>query len=113
MEAALGGRRYKRALEVGCAEGDFTERLLKVSDRVSALDISPVALARARARLGGRVEFVEADVRLWTPPQGSLFDLLVVADVLYYMDRALVKAVFEGLFSSLTSWMEPGVSGVQ
>ena len=108
MEAAIGGRRYHRTLEVGCAEGDFTERLLKVSDRVSALDISPVALARARKRLARPVEFMEADVRLWTPPQGVRFDLLVAADVLYYMDRSLVKTAFEELFSSLASWMEPG-----
>src|SRR5919197_1361391 len=55
----LAGRRYGRVLEVGCAAGSFTRHLARVADSVVALDISPTAVARARAvRVGpGAVEF--------------------------------------------------------
>src|SRR5206468_1016482 len=87
MEAALGGRRYERALEVGCAEGDFTDKLLSAAAHVTALDISPTAIGRLKERLRGKaVAFVTTDLRDWTPPPGQSFDLIVLGDVLYYLD---------------------------
>ena len=38
MQAALSGRRWGRVLEAGCAEGHFTEQLVRLADRVTALD---------------------------------------------------------------------------
>jgi SAM-dependent methyltransferase len=108
MEQALGGRSYAAALEVGCAEGDFTERLARLAGKVTALDISPVAIARARKRLGGRAEIAEADIRDWLPPQGGGYDLIVLADVLYYLDKPLVRGQFEALFGRVASWLGPG-----
>lgn len=108
MEKAVGERRFGAALEVGCAEGDFTERLLKRSDKVTAVDISAVALARARARLEDRrVEFIEADIRDWQPPQGLRYDLIVLGDVLYYIDKPLVRDEFERIFPRIRGWLAP------
>jgi 2-polyprenyl-3-methyl-5-hydroxy-6-metoxy-1,4-benzoquinol methylase len=108
MEAALGGRRYKNALEVGCAEGIFTERLSAAADLVIALDISKVALDRARARCQGRpVSFVESDLRDWAP-DARTFDVVVLGDVLYYLDKPGVKDVFEATFPRLAGWLSPG-----
>ncbi|MDD5657083.1 MAG: class I SAM-dependent methyltransferase [Elusimicrobia bacterium] len=108
MAAALAGRAYGRALEVGCAEGDFTERLLGLSSDVTALDISATALSRARRRLNGRAQFVEADIRSWGPPPGLRYELIVLADVLYYLDKPLVRVQFENLFAAVFSWQAPG-----
>ena len=46
----VGDRRYGRVLEVGCAAGAFTERLVTVADSVVALDIADAAVEAARAR---------------------------------------------------------------
>jgi SAM-dependent methyltransferase len=110
MERALEGRAYAQALEVGCAEGAFTERLAKAARKVTALDISAIALGRARKRLASssQVEFIEADVRGWSPPAAGRFDLVVLGDVLYYVDKPLVRAAFEELFGRVASWLEPG-----
>ena len=110
MEAAVADRRYDWALEAGCAEGDFTARLVRLADRVTALDISPVALSRARARLrgDGGVEFVEEDIRRWTPTPGRRLSLIVLGDILYYLDKPLVRPQFERFFPSLVSWLDPG-----
>lgn len=83
--AALGKRRFVTGLEVGCAFGVLTEELAPRCDRLIALDVSEVALARARARLGGQanIVFLHAEVpRDW--PQ-ECFDCMVWSEVLYFL----------------------------
>jgi hypothetical protein len=41
-------KRFEKVLEIGCAEGLFTEKLAPLCDFLHAVDISTVALARAR-----------------------------------------------------------------
>src|SRR5262249_60699373 len=45
-----------RAIELGCAEGMFTEMLAPRVDHLLAVDISDVALERARAQCAGAAE---------------------------------------------------------
>lgn len=110
MESALQGRGFDSALEVGCAEGIFTERLLRQAREIVAVDISPVALERAQRRLSGRgrVLWHEADIRQWEPEAGRRFDLIVLGDVLYYLDKPLVREAFEQVFPRVASWLRPG-----
>jgi predicted TPR repeat methyltransferase len=46
----LEGRRYARALELGCGAGYFTRLLAGLAEQILALDISPTAITRAQAR---------------------------------------------------------------
>jgi len=81
---ALGGRRFGRALEVGCSLGAFTEMLAPHCDQVIGVDISEVATERARARLAGLPGVsVERRTLPGEMPVGP-FDLIVCADVLVY-----------------------------
>jgi SAM-dependent methyltransferase len=107
MDAALGAGPLGALLEAGCAEGHLTERLARRSSRVVAVDISGVALARARAR-APKVVFVEADLLTWTPGDAGPFDVVVLGDVLYYLDRPGVEGEFASLFPRITSWLKPG-----
>ncbi|MEK9144613.1 MAG: SAM-dependent methyltransferase [Elusimicrobiota bacterium] len=96
MARALEGRRYARALEVGCAEGSFTKYLAPLCESLLAMDISSTAVDRARAALGSgaRVSFVRANLRDWEPAAGERFDLVVLSEVLYYLGERndLLKA---------------------
>lgn len=87
LDQARAGRRFSDALEIGCAEGTFTELLARRCRRLKAVDISPVALARARARLGHcqAITFAHADVLHDAEP--GAFDLVVAMDVLDYFKR--------------------------
>lgn len=78
---------FPDALEIGCAEGAFTELLVKRCHRLKAVDISQVALARARARLGHceAITFAQSDVL--HDPELETFDLVVAMDVLEYFRR--------------------------
>jgi SAM-dependent methyltransferase len=71
-----------RALDAGSGEGADALWLAERGWRVTAVDVSPVALARAAARaaehgaeVAGRVTWEHADVRTWSPPVAA-FDLV-------------------------------------
>lgn len=83
----LEGRTYARTLEIGCGAGAFTRRLAGISDRVVGLDVSPVAIERARARstdLAG-VEFRIANVMDSGPEGDGPWDLIVMNETIYYL----------------------------
>lgn len=109
MFAAVSDRRWKRCGEFGCAEGSFTLRLAGICDEVLGVDVSPMAVERARERLAARdnVGFERADLRDWDDG-GRTFDLLVFGDVLYYLDKPGAREAFERLFQRATVWLTPG-----
>jgi SAM-dependent methyltransferase len=79
---------FDRALEVGCAEGVFTELLASRCRELLAVDISEVAVDRAAARTRG-VPGVRCEKRTLPRefPDGP-FDLIVASDVMYYWQLA-------------------------
>lgn len=86
MLAALGPRRYARVLEIGCGAGVFTRRLAPLADHVLAIDVAPAAIARARAAQGEpHVEFAVADVMDYTFKRAAPFDLIVMAETIYFV----------------------------
>jgi SAM-dependent methyltransferase len=101
----LDGKRYRRALELGCAEGRFTELLAPLVDSLVAADISRVALDRAAERCSrvGDVSFVRLD--LVDDDLPGTFDLIVCSELLYYVgDKDVLVAVARKLADAL----EPG-----
>ncbi len=82
---ALPRARYRRAFEVGCANGALTERLAERCDALMAVDVADAALARAAARCG---VFPGVEVtRMAVPDEwpGERFDLVLVSEVGYYL----------------------------
>lgn len=83
--AALGGRRYCSALEVGCSIGVLTKRLSAQVQDLLAIDVSETALSSAAKRCDGdRVRF-ERRAFPAEAPTGA-FDLILLSEVLYYLD---------------------------
>ncbi len=74
---------HKSVLEIGCAEGHFTQKLLTISDSVTAIDVSKEAILRAKKRAPGAKYIVTSidDLDLKSPK----FDLAVASEVLYYI----------------------------
>jgi len=91
----LGGG---QALDVACGFGGNSLYLAGRGYQVDAVDISDVALARARAEaerrgLGEAIHFMQADLDGWPVPQDR-YDLIVV---FYYLNRALMPRLARGL----------------
>ncbi len=101
-----GDLRPGRALDAGSGEGGDALWLAGRGWHVTAVDFSTVALARAAALaavlgVAGRIEWVPADLDVWTPAEGS-FDL-VTAHYLHarWNDRP-------ALFRRLAAAVAPG-----
>lgn len=94
---ALGGRHFRRGLEVGASIGVFTEMLAGLCDSLLAVDVSEKAVAAARARLAGRHHVtVERKTLPEEMPEGP-FDVIVASEVLYYFPREEMLAMLDGL----------------
>ena len=99
--SALTRPRYASVLEVGCSIGVLTRQLAERCDDLLAVDVAEAALKKARARNSGlgHVRFDQCRVpESW--PAGR-FDLILLSEVVYYLDRAdvgrLVERVRDGL----------------
>jgi SAM-dependent methyltransferase len=82
---ACGLAKCGRVLELGCANGETTRALTRISFRLSAVDGSATAIAAAERQLAGsaRVSFS----RLTVPeqmPRGP-FDLVIISELAYYL----------------------------
>jgi SAM-dependent methyltransferase len=100
--ASLPRERYTTALEVGCSIGVLTAELAARCDDLLAVDVSQRAVELARERVGtaARIEKIEFAAPL---PSGP-FDLIVVSEVGYYLDRA----GWDDMLRQATGALSPG-----
>lgn len=92
----------ERALEIGCAEGRFTQQLAERVENLLAADISQIALERARQRCAhlDNIRYQRLDLLQDPLPDG--FDLIVCSEILYFMgDRNGLTAVAAKLAGAL------------
>jgi SAM-dependent methyltransferase len=101
LDSVLQGRRLRRALEIGCAEGTFTQLLTERCEDLLAVDFAPSALARAGARRdwNDRVRFQQLD--LMRERLSGSFDLITLMDVLDYFSTHEMKAACEKVLACL------------
>jgi SAM-dependent methyltransferase len=113
LEPALP--RQGRALEIACGEGQLAIWLARRGLAVTALDISPVALARLRATATAagyarRIEAIEADLDEGLPSLKPGFDLVACVD--FYspgvIDQARVLLAPGGLLLVQVLLQAPG-----
>ncbi|MGZ8177736.1 SAM-dependent methyltransferase [Williamsia sp. SKLECPSW1] len=86
--AVLPRRRYTHALELGSSTGVLSTTLITRCDRLTCVELHPRAVDLARTRLaayGDRVRVEVGDIRRWRSTASH--DLVVVSEVLYYLDR--------------------------
>ncbi len=99
--AALDGRRFERLCELGCATGVLTAELAPYAIELLALDVSQMALKRARMKLRAakHVKLLHAEVpHDW--PTGP-FDGIVISEVLYFLSEDEIIDVSQLAFHSL------------
>ncbi|MFC7473618.1 class I SAM-dependent methyltransferase [Dankookia sp. GCM10030260] len=88
--AALDRPHYPRALEVGCSIGVLTQALAPRCGALLALDAAAAPLEAARVRCAGlpQVAFRQACVPGDWPEAAGPFDLILLSEVVYYLDAA-------------------------
>jgi SAM-dependent methyltransferase len=104
LVSLLPERRYAKALDIGCGAGVLTERLAQRCDQVVGIDVSEAALRCARRRLEGfgNIRLLQGDVADLDMPNEGPFDLVVIADTLYYLDPPLTNSKILKIASSVS-----------
>jgi len=93
----LGAETFERGFEPGCSIGELTQRLATRCRHLLALDISPIAVARARARCAGLPQVQIAQGRLPEDLPTRGVDLLVLSEIGYYFERACLADILDAL----------------
>ncbi|MFZ4410131.1 MAG: class I SAM-dependent methyltransferase [Paracraurococcus sp.] len=88
--ATLERPHYPRALEIGCSIGVLTRDLAPRCGQLLALDAAAAPLDAARARCAGlpQVAFRQMLVPRDWPADAAPFDLILLSEVVYYLDAA-------------------------
>jgi len=83
------GRRYGRALDLGCGLGALSLLLAARSDYVLGVDVAQTAVAHARKRHAGTANlgFQQGDIAALPEGIEGRFDLVTIMDTLYYLPR--------------------------
>jgi 2-polyprenyl-3-methyl-5-hydroxy-6-metoxy-1,4-benzoquinol methylase len=89
-------------LEVGCADGTFTEMLARRADRVVAIDLCEASIRRLRGRGLKNVETYSGFVEQFRPTAG--YDWVVLTEVLEHLRRP------QQTLMQCVGWLNPGGS---
>jgi len=105
--ASLGQARYRSAFEPGCGNGEMSAALAARCERLLACDGASSAVAAARRRLHGTApQAVRIEQRSlpaqW--PEDERFDLVVISELAYYFDAA----VLQDLLARTHAMLDPG-----
>lgn len=109
LVSLLPHRKFRHALDLGCGLGLLSQRLVPYAERVLGLDIAPTAIEHARERARGleTVAFDHGDVLNLPASLNGQFDLVVVADLLYYLSP-LDDAVLRSVVNRIAELLSPG-----
>ena len=99
--ACLPHPRYASAYEPGCANGELSAALAPRCDRLLVTDGAAAAVALASQRLAEHPHAEAAQA--WTPADwpDQRFDLIVVSELVYYLDGMALDRLIERLGGSL------------
>lgn len=104
--ASLKGRRFRRALSIGCGTGTMERHLIRldVCDRVDALDASlgSLAVARQEAKRAGyasRIHYFASDFNNPVLPKNR-YDLVICHESLHHVLR--LEKLYDALLRAMT-----------
>ena len=109
IAALLPDRQFRQALDLGCGLGLLSQHLARRADAVLGIDVASAALRHARLRAAGisNLSFTQGDVLELPAELDGRFDLVVVADTLYYLSP-LGDDVLATLSARFADLLTPG-----
>lgn len=82
-----------RILEIGCGDGEFTKRLVKLPSNITATDITPEVVKRARKLVRGKRLFFQLENAEKLSYKDNSFDVVCGVSILHHMN--IVRAIKE------------------
>ncbi len=107
--ALLPERRFGHGLDLGCGLGLLSHRLAGRCDHVLGIDVADAALVHARRRHAAiaNLHFAQGDLQDLPETLDRRFDLVVVADTLYYL-APLEDDLLKTLSARIAALLAPG-----
>lgn len=107
--ALLPPRRFADTLDLGCGLGLLSQHLATRSDRVLGIDVADAALDHARVRAAAvtNLSFAQGDLLNLPGELDGRFDLVVLADILYYLSP-LDDELLKGISTRIARLLRPG-----
>jgi SAM-dependent methyltransferase len=114
--AACGPGPFACALELGGSIGVFSEMLAPQCERLVTVDVSPTAVARARARLAASPAAEPIAGAIPSAVPLLRYDLVVASEILYYLSddelagtlSLLQRCMVAGALLVAVHWRPPG-----
>lgn len=111
--AVLPAAKFQLALEIGCSNGILSEALATRCETLTCLDGCSSAVKLAKKRLATWVDVQQAVIPQQLPQQQ--YDLIVVSEVLYYLNQAELNTTMQWLNQALhpqgcivaCHWLQP------
>lgn len=97
--ASLPRARFERAVELGCSVGMLTDLLADRCDDLLAVDVSELAVAQTRARVGDRARVERMDAVAALVP--TTYELVVLSEIGYYFDERGLDHLLARIVDSL------------
>jgi SAM-dependent methyltransferase len=100
---------YERVLDLGCGQGLLTRRLTAHAGEVVGIDVSESAIRQARRINADKpnARFQTLDLLDLPVEIDGTFDLVVAADVLYYLSP-LDRSALDGIVNRIAALLKPG-----
>jgi SAM-dependent methyltransferase len=107
--ALLPRKRFANALDLGCGLGLLSQKLTHRAENVLGIDIAPAAIEHARRRGAAfdNLAFEPGDILNLPASLNGRFDLVVVADVLYYLSP-LEDGILHAVVRRIADLLTPG-----
>ncbi len=99
--ALLPRQRYGRILELGCANGVFSQELASRCDELLGLDANSKAVELARQRLKAQLHVGIQQKRIPQQCPEEKFDLIVISEIAYYLNENELLQLIEWAQRSL------------
>lgn len=110
LASLLPDPHYRHVLDLGSGHGFMARRLATRADRVLGIDISRVAVDQATAMHAqvGNLRFVQGDVLDLPSTLDGQFDLVILADMLYYLPKPHDDRLLKQLAMRVARLLLPG-----
>ncbi len=102
--AALPRPHYRNAFEIGCSIGVLTQKLAERTEKLLSVDVSQLALQRAKVRCLALSNVRFELLRIPADFPDDIFDLIVLSEVGYYLGMEDLLLARQGILERL----EPG-----
>lgn len=110
LDGLLADRTFGEALDIGCGPGHLAAKLARRSTKVLGVDLSQRAVDAAQTNYSAlpNLRFARGDIRNLPKDFAGRFDLITIADTLYYLPPPISDHDLKAIVAQCADCLVPG-----